>query len=196
MTRGQKIKAWWVLVFLVSFIFTIECTAQTKYGFQKDKGYPYVQVEIDSGGSLDKEGLNSVITLGFTGEMGYNGPRFDISGSVQTVYTNKHNETSEIVRYYLDWGVQVQSIITLAQRWEMSIGARAGMIHLSNDSTSGVGFYGGIIQGNFWVSDHLAFVVSTTLDKASDLSEDERAQLTVPGFRYSFRYGVRYMFGN
>ena len=181
-----------IIIIALVALTAFTSNAQT-FGFEKVEEYLYIQYEVDPFGSLDKEGFNSVITIGGVGRMGYKGPLLDISGSVQTIYTNKHNETSQIVRYWFDWAAQVQSVVDISDRSQISGGLRGGIIHLDNDSTSGVGFYGGIMQWRYFFSKRLGAVISFTLDYASDLPKDERKNLWIPNHRHSGRGGLIFL---
>tara|TARA_R110002167_G_scaffold331706_1_gene538435 strand:- start:73069 stop:73680 length:612 start_codon:yes stop_codon:yes gene_type:complete len=191
---GNNRQGFWGVVILITILLSVvDSIGQSHFGFEKQKEYLYAQFEIDPGGSLDKEGFNSVFTIGGTGLIGYKGIPVDISVALQTIYTNKGNETSAIVRDYMDWAVQLQVTALSYERWDASIGLGGGMIHRDVDGSLATAFYRGIAQVNYHVSKRVVLTISTTLDYASDLPEDERRELTIPGHRYSGRFGLRYL---
>lgn len=158
-----------VILFGLIMFFADRCTAQVFMTEPIGLGsrYVMVQAELDPMGSIDKEGINTVISVMVKG---WDDVPIEVGIGVQSVFTPIYVQDGYTVNNDGDWGldyidaqIQVQGISNLGDRIQLLYGMHGGYLWRQ----TGTGFiYGFMATSRIWFgrARKIGFVISYAYD--------------------------------
>ena len=128
--------------------------------------FSFVSVQFDPLGSIDKEGMNSVISFGRV-DFGF----VEYELQIQSIFTNKYSNYFQL--YYVDVQFGVGPMITLTERLTYTPGIHAGAIY-KRDSLNNLNhffIYGATSKLRYWIGREKKFglIVSCAYDNRRDI---------------------------